>query len=153
MTVDTLTFPQRLDRAMSVLARRGTATRLHRRVTRAADVDVDRAAYLVLRRIASDGPSRITDVACRMGVEPSTTSRHVRALERRGWLEKQVDATDARVALAAVTAAGSAVVETVEAERHRILSRTLDGWDRDEVEVFIEQIERFVDDLTNEVAQ
>jgi DNA-binding MarR family transcriptional regulator len=145
--------PERLDRAMSLLARRGTLTRLHRKLERAAGVDIDRAGYLVLRRIHHDGAMRVGDVAELMGVEPSTASRHIQALERRGWLEKHTDSHDGRVALVDQTVAGAELVERIESERHRILDVALSGWTDRELDVFVESFERFANDLFDAVSE
>ena len=145
----TTTRSARLDRAMSLLARRGTLTRFHRRLVRAAGVDIDRAGYLVLRRIRREGPTRITDLADLMGVEPSTASRHVQVLVDRGWLAKQPSFTDRRVSMAEVTDTGAAIVDRIETERHRILDHTLSRWSDVEIERFVVLFERFADDLND----
>lgn len=136
-----------LERAISSLARRGTLGRLHRALIDTAGVDIDRAAYLVLRRLHLDGPARIGDLATRSGVEPSTVSRHVRMLESRGWLVKLPDADDRRAMQASVTADGAALVAAVERERHTLLDQALDGWSEDDIDRFVELMNRFTDDL------
>jgi DNA-binding MarR family transcriptional regulator len=149
----TMTRSERLDRAMSILVRRGTGNRLHRLLVHAVGSDIDRAGYLVLKRIQLEGPTRITDLADRMGVEPSTASRHVQTLEEHGWLEKQPQTEDRRVILAGVTPSGLAVVERVETERHRIFDRALAEWDDEDVDRFVELFERFANDLSDAVLE
>lgn len=149
----TVSRSDRLDRAMHILARRGTGTRLHRLLVEAAGSDVDHAGYLVLKRIQVDGPIRITDLADLMGVEPSTASRHVQTLEENGWLEKQPQTEDRRVILAGVTPSGLAVVERVETERHRIFDRALADWPDEDVDRFVELFERFASDLSDAVVE
>jgi DNA-binding MarR family transcriptional regulator len=144
-----LTRADRLDRAMTMIGRRGTLTRFHRAVMRACGSEVDRAVYLVLRRLNADGPARITDLADGMAVEPSTISRHVHMLERKGWLVKSADPSDGRVAVAAVTEEGRALVEAMEAERRRILDRTLARWSDADLDRFVALFERFADDLAD----
>ncbi len=140
---------ERLDRAMSLLARRGTMTRFHRRLAGAAGVSIDRAHYLVLRRIHLEGASRITELADLMGVEPSTISRHVQLLEARGWLTRKPGESDKRVSMADVTAEGAEIVEAIEQERRRILDRTLAHWSDAELDRFVELFDRFASDLSD----
>lgn len=149
----TKTRSERLDRAMSILARRGTGHRLHQMLRRAAGSDIDHAGYLVLRRIQLEGPTRITDLADSMGVEPSTVSRHVQALEDEGWLAKEAQTEDRRVILADITPQGLAVVERVETERHRIFERALADWSEADVDQFVELFERFATDLSDALTE
>jgi DNA-binding MarR family transcriptional regulator len=144
---------ERLDRAMSILVRRSTGIRLHRLLAQAAGSNIDHAGYLVLRRIHNEGPTRITDLADLMGVEASTASRHVQALEDHGLLSKQALLADRRVLLADVTQSGLAVVERVETERHRIFDRALADWDDGDLDRFVELFERFANDLSDAVAE
>lgn len=141
------TRADRLDTAMTAIARRGIHTRLQRAVTRAAGTDIDRAAYFALRLLHVGGPARITDVADVMGVEPSTASRHVHMLEKRGWLVKSADPSDGRAAIAEVTGKGRALVEAIQAERRTIIDAALTGWSDAELDRFVRLFERFADDL------
>lgn len=142
-----LTRAERLDRAMSKIGRRGTLNRFHSAVTRAAGSDIDRSAYLVLRRLHMDGAARITDLAFMMGVEPSTASRHVQMLANRGWLTKRQDPSDRRVAMAEATEDGHSLVEAIEHERREILDRTLVDWTDRDLDQFVRLFEQFAEDL------
>ena len=144
-----LAAAERLDRALAVLARPGMRTRLHHAVSTAAGTTIDRAAYLVLRWLHLEGPARITDVALQMGVEPSTASRHVHLLDKRGWIAKERDAADRRVATAVVTPKGAAVVERMEQERRRILATALDDWSHQDLNRFIDSLEHLAVDLSD----
>lgn len=143
------TRSERLDLAMSLLARRGTVTRFHRRLVRASGVEIDRAGYLVLRRIHLEGATRVTDLADIMGVEPSTVSRHVQYLEERGWLRREPHPSDGRVSMVNITPEGAELVERIEVERRRILDRTLSAWSDAEIDRFVELFDRFANDLSH----
>ncbi len=149
MNVSAPSRAERLDHTLCIVARSGTLNRLHRALVTSAGVDVDRAAYLVLRMLHVDGAARISDLAAVMGVEPSTASRHVHMLEQRGWVNKRNDAADRRVAVAEVTARGRDLVEQIEAERRRIFDRTLAGWPDADLDTFAGLFERFADDLAS----
>jgi DNA-binding MarR family transcriptional regulator len=142
---------QRLESAMSALSLRGHLSRLHACLTDAAGIQVDRAGYLVLRAVAADGPMRLTELATRMQVEPSTMSRHAAELTSRGWLEKQRDPGDRRACHLGVTDAGRDIVSGVEAARRRVLRSVLANWDAADRSRFVDLTERFVAGLAKEV--
>jgi DNA-binding MarR family transcriptional regulator len=137
----------RLERALSDLWRRGTVGRLHASLSEAAGVDVDRSGYLVLRRIGTEAPVRVTDLAGVFGVEPSTISRHVRTLTDRGWVRRIGDPSDGRATLLEPTDAGTDVIDRIERERLRTLAEVLDAWDADDRAAFAGLMERFAENL------
>lgn len=147
-----VTRSERLDRTLSRLARRGTLGRLHKMLLDSADVDLDRASYLVLRRVGLDGPARITDLAELLGVEPSTISRHVQSLESSGLLSRRSDPKDRRVCVVEATALGSRLVARVEEERRSVFDHALAGWSDGEIDAFVNAFERFGDDLADVIA-
>lgn len=137
----------RLEEAFSSLFRRAMVQRLHDRAVSRAGYECDRAAYLVMRRIVAEGPVRITDLARDVGVEPSTISRHVKPLERRGWVRRTADPDDARVSLLDATDEGVRGVEAIEREWRGFLASVLDAWDRSDRETLITLLERFAADI------
>ena len=143
---DLAVLAARLDGSMGSMTRSATIRKLYRRI--ASRVPVERSSYLVLKHLAAEGPTRITDLAQYHGVEPSTMSRHASALEDAGLLRKQVDQDDRRVAMADATATGRRVVRAVEKERRALFTAVLSRWDADDAERFVELIERFNSDIT-----
>jgi DNA-binding MarR family transcriptional regulator len=137
---------ERLEAAVSRIARRKGLGDLHSYLKSVTGVDIDRAGYAVLRKI-NDGPTRITDLAVELGVEPSTISRHVQRLEERGLLERVRDPKDRRATLVDTSGQGFAVVRRVEEDRRRILALILESWDADERRIFVDLMERFAADL------
>jgi DNA-binding MarR family transcriptional regulator len=67
---------------------------------------LERAAYGVLARIASDGPQRLSSLAGGLCVDLSTVSRQVGALEVAGLVRRTPDPTDRRASLIEVTETG-----------------------------------------------
>lgn len=153
MAVSVNSGVRRLEEAFSSLLRRGTVQRLHARAMARAGYDCDRAAYLVMRRIVADAPIRITDLARDVGVEPSTVSRHVKPLEKRGWIRRTADPDDARVSLLDATSEGARVVEAIDHERRAFLASILDGWDRSDQENLITLLERFATDIERKASE
>ncbi len=142
---------ERFQRAMAGLFRHGTLQRLHERVCEAAGIDCERASFLVMRRVISEGPIRVTDLARDLGLDPSTISRHLRAVETRGWVERHADADDRRATLVAATGEGNRVVTRLEAERRSLLAEVLADWDARDRDSLFDLVERFAADLGDHI--
>jgi DNA-binding MarR family transcriptional regulator len=137
----------RFQRAMAGLFRHGTLQRLHEQVSTAAGIDCERASFLVMRRVISEGPIRVTDLARDLGLDPSTISRHLRVIERRHWVERGPDAEDRRATLVVATEEGKTAVARLESERRRLLAEVLADWDDHDRELLFDLVERFAADL------
>lgn len=98
-----------LDRAAALLVRylaRGTSL----------------TARTVLRTLAEDGPTRLTELAAATGVSQPAMTQSVGRMERELLVVRLVDPDDARATLVDITAAGRAV----RAELHGSLRERLD---------------------------
>ena len=65
------------------------------------------------------GPRRITELAVVEGVTQPSMTALVKVLERDGMVERRADPKDRRVALVAVTKAGSELVRSTPTSRRR----------------------------------
>jgi DNA-binding MarR family transcriptional regulator len=84
----------------------------------------------------ADGLSQ-TDLAARLRLEKSTVSRLVAELRQRGWLERQRDQKDGRIARLSLTDAGRAQAERLHTARTAMfgqLADRLSDADRDTIE-------------------
>jgi DNA-binding MarR family transcriptional regulator len=72
-------------------------------------LDLERGAYILLSRIASGGPARLSALADDVCLDLSTVSRQVGALESAGLVERSTDTTDKRAVLVGATASGQEV--------------------------------------------
>jgi DNA-binding MarR family transcriptional regulator len=88
--------------------------RQRERIARAARVPVTGAELVALRIVARHGPVAAGDVARRLGVDQSTASRQVRALEARGLVKRAPDRDDRRVAWLTATPKGRSVIARVD---------------------------------------
>lgn len=75
---------------------------------------LEKAAYLLLSRLAAGGPVRLSALAEDACLDLSTVSRQVAALEAEGLVERTADPADRRASRVAASAEGRAVFE-----RHR----------------------------------
>jgi DNA-binding MarR family transcriptional regulator len=94
---------------------------------------LDRMALLVLGTLSYCGPSRLTTVAERTGLDPSTVSRQVADLEKAGLLARDADPEDRRAILLEATAEGRAVLDRLVRGRRRRVERLLTAWDADDI--------------------
>ncbi len=115
---------------------------LNVRVLETAGVRSEVAGVAVLGRIELLGPVRLTDLAHALGLDPSSVSRQVTALERSGWVAREKDPSDQRAQRLRLTDKGSDVVATLRRARAAALERLTPGWSTQDI-----------DDLTGRVAR
>ena len=122
-----------------------------RRVTRDKrphGLGLDRAAYHLLSRLATDGPGRLSEIAADMGVDLSVVSRQVAALEAAGLVARAVDPADRRASRVAATDAGLDLFHRNRAELRKKLRALLADWTEDERVEFARLMRRFNEALT-----
>jgi DNA-binding MarR family transcriptional regulator len=94
---------------------------------------IDRMALMVLGTLAHCGPSRLTTVAERTGLDPSTVSRQVADLEKAGLLARDTDPEDRRAILLKATTEGQQLLERLSSGRRRRVERLLSDWTTDDI--------------------
>ena len=98
-----------------------------------AGVDLDRALFPLLVRVDRCGPLGIVELAELCGRDYTTVSRQVARLESLGLVARQVNARDARIKEAVITARGRAMTRSLDGAREKLFMAVLAGWDRQEV--------------------
>ena len=91
---------------------------------------------------------RLWDLAVDVCLDVSTMSRHVRALEERGYVERTVDPADARASLLTLSAAGRKVLDTAWASRRAWIDRSLADWSAEDRRILADVLERFAEALS-----
>jgi DNA-binding MarR family transcriptional regulator len=140
-----------IEHALSQLLRGVVNIRFHERMAAVTGVTLDRAAYWVLGRIAKHGPGeplRLSELAHMMNLDPSTVSRHVRALETQGLARRETDPSDARAVILATTAAGREVLDRLLVARHQLLEKALAEWPDGDRQDIARLLVRLAEDLT-----
>lgn len=84
------------------------------------------AAAYVLNRLSREGPSRLTALAAREGVSQPSMTQLVQRLEKLGLVIRHEDPEDGRVALVAVSDAGTALMNDRRNVRRDRLGQFLD---------------------------
>src|SRR5262245_18516003 len=90
---------------------------------REAAVDLDRALFPLLMRLADGAPKGVTALGDDVGRDQTTISRQLAKLEALGLVARPRDAADRRVRAAQITPAGQVIVHAIVQARARLLSR------------------------------
>ena len=89
---------------------------------------LERPAYVLLSRIAVDGPFRLSALAADVSLDLSTVSRQVAALEGAGLVRRASDPSDKRASLVEVTELGGEVFAENRDRWLAIWEDLLSGW-------------------------
>jgi DNA-binding MarR family transcriptional regulator len=102
----------------------------------------DRSAMLLLFPLMR-GPLRPGALAEASFADPSTISRQVAELVRRGLVRREPDPSDGRASLLAITDAGRDVCERLRTMRRDLLAAAVDDWTDEELATFASLLSRF----------
>jgi DNA-binding MarR family transcriptional regulator len=108
----------------------------------------EQAGAHVLGRLDALGPVRLTDLAAALGLDPSSVSRQVTALERSGWIVRERDPHDQRAQRLNLTAKGRDVVALLREARHDALRRLTPDWSDQDINDLTSRLARLNTDLT-----
>ena len=109
--------------------------------------DMDPATFWLLKGLASHDALRVTELAALSNLDASTVSRHVQQLHRSGLIERTPDPDDGRAQRVALSDRGRSLLHQGLARRRALLSKSLDGWDPDDIEALDKLLARFVGNL------
>ena len=119
----------RIEQQMTRLLRR--SQRIHMS-TGAGEVYLERSAYGILCQLADEGPQRLGALATTFGLDPSTITRQVRALEDAGLAARTTDATDRRASILDLTPEGRGILDRTRAHRREALKKAMHDWTDEE---------------------
>ena len=129
-----------IEQQLTILLRR--VQRIHF-TTSSGEVELDRSAYGILCRLVDEGPQRLGLLAQAFGLDPSTITRQVQALEHEGLVERRPDPTDRRASLLDCTDHGRDVLTTTRERRRDWLRASLSDWAEHDHEEFGRLLEKF----------
>ena len=124
-----------------------TFAKVRSRWMAAAEQDVERAAHIVLRFVANEGPVRATAIAEGLQSDPSTVSRQVAALVKDGLLERRADQGDGRASLLVITEKAQAVLAEHDEIRISHFADMLEGWSAHDLRQFAALLAKFTIDF------
>jgi DNA-binding MarR family transcriptional regulator len=114
---------------------------------------MDRASYLLLRRLDALGPQRVADLAAALGLDGSTVTRQITRLEEDGRVRRTTHPTDARATVVTATPAGIRAMADLRQHRHERVDRLLDGWSAPEREELARVLAHLNEALERHVAR
>lgn len=117
--------------------------RQRERMARAAGFPVTESGSSLLRAVARHAPITLGNLAERVGLDQSTVSRQVQALESHGLVERSPDPADRRSSVISLSTTGRQCLERVRAVAHHDYDAALAGWTDDERATFAAMLDRF----------
>lgn len=131
-----------VEERLLALILRANRARIYEDLLRGANVRMDKALYPVLSATAATGPARVSEIATAVGLNPTTTSRHLSSLERMGLISRSLSDGDGRAAAIELTGAGRKAVSDLRKARKRLFAELLDDFDGAELERFADYLDR-----------
>lgn len=135
-----MTSYAQIEQQLTILLRRSQSIHVS---TVAGEVDLDRSAYGILCRLADEGPQRLGSLAHAFGLDPSTITRQVQALEQAGLAQRTTDPADRRASLLDLTDEGRSVQASTRALRRGRLQTIISDWSGVETAEFGRLLEKF----------
>ncbi|MER7488587.1 MarR family transcriptional regulator [Streptomyces sp. NPDC126497] len=104
---------------------------------------MDRAAYLLLNRLAKEGPMGVKALAASMGIDSSTVTRQVAPLVETGLVKRTSHPEDGRAVVLQLSPRGQSRLEEVRSSRRQLMAELTQDWDPGEREAFCALLSRF----------
>jgi DNA-binding MarR family transcriptional regulator len=89
---------------------------------------MDRAGYLLLRRLDSHGPQRVAELAGALGLDGSTVTRQLAVLDDAGHIRRAVHPRDGRATLIEATEAGLRAMAALRRHRQERIGELFGDW-------------------------
>jgi len=115
---------------------------------RGAGIELDRALFPLLVQVGRFGPIGVGELADRVGRDYTTVSRQVAKLEETGLVQRQKNGSDKRINEAAITPAGTAMTDKIDAQREQIYQRVFAHWPEEDRAALEQLLQRFVTDFS-----
>lgn len=136
-----------IERGLSTIVRWGNLPRIRERYVAAAGIALERSGFACLVRLNEAGPLRLSDLARLLGIDLSTASRQVHALQEAGLVERTTVEEDRRAALLSLTAGGRATVERILSARRVVITEILEGWSAEQRRELARVLGHLADDI------
>lgn len=118
-------FERSLSAVMRLLADRGTRGDIALR----SGYDLPPASWSLLEHLDARGDLRVSDIAACHGVDVSSVTPRLKALENAGLVARQRLAADARVSMISITSQGIEALQSVHSARGEILAQVVGDTD------------------------
>ena len=132
-----------IHRFVDLVVASSRSPRQRERLNRAAALPVTASGSSLLRTIARHGPIAPGDLAGRIGLDQSTVSRQVRALEDVGLVARTPAPDDGRSSLIGLADSGRRVLERIREVAMHDYDAALEGWSDEDRATFAALLDRF----------
>ncbi|MBI2705208.1 MAG: MarR family transcriptional regulator [Actinobacteria bacterium] len=136
-----------LNELLESLGRLLTSRQVFTGLAELARVDVSQQGMQIMRALNRNGKQPVATLARHAMMDIAAVSRQLRLLEAQGLVKRQTDASDGRVAVISLTAAGSRAVKRMLAVQHRQLDKSLAGWSPAQRRQLVANLDRLCADL------
>jgi DNA-binding MarR family transcriptional regulator len=137
---------EQIEQQMTILLRRVQSIHIS---TSSGEMDLDRSAYGIMCRLADEGPQRLGALATAFGLDPSTITRQVQALEKALLVHRRPDEVDRRASILDLTEEGHVVLQHTRAYRRERLEEMLTEWSQQDLEEFARLLAKANDSITS----
>jgi DNA-binding MarR family transcriptional regulator len=134
------TANEQIEQQMTVLLRR--VQRIHLS-TSSVEVNLERSAYGIMCKLADEGRQRLGALASAFGLDPSTITRQVQALEELGLAFRTTDPKDRRASILDLTPTGRDVLDDTRTHRRARLQKALHDWPEADLADFGRLLDKF----------
>ena len=134
------TANKQIEQQITVLLRR--VQRIHLSTT-TGDVNLERSAYGIMCKLADEGPQRLGALATAFGLDPSTITRQVQALEEIGLAVRKTDPSDRRASILDLSASGREALDSTRTLRRARLQKALSDWSESDLTEFGRLLKEF----------
>ncbi len=131
---------QQIEQQMTTLLRR--VQRIHLS-TSDAEINLERSAYGIMCKLADEGPQRLGALAQAFGLDPSTITRQVQALEEIGLASRKTDPSDRRASILDLTPEGRTTLDQTRSHRRARLQQALTAWPESDLTDFARLLREF----------
>ncbi len=144
MPAPTLPPTQRTTGQDLVVALLAVSRRLKARLSQG---NLEPGMMFVLHQVQANGSLRVSELAGCMGLDASTTSRHVRHLEDGGYLARTGDPGDRRASRIRLTPKGRAALAKAMRARAAVVDRAIADWPEEDRAALTTLLTRLADSL------
>ncbi|MFP5113260.1 MarR family winged helix-turn-helix transcriptional regulator [Bacillaceae bacterium C204] len=123
---------------LAILIRRTTSNSINKKFG-----NLDRSAYLILRRIVEKGAVGVKVLAEEFQLDISTISRQAAALEHKGYLYRIPDPLDGRAYYLEITEQGTKELFDYKRARLERITELVEDWSDDDREQFAKLLKKF----------
>ncbi|MHA6731586.1 MarR family winged helix-turn-helix transcriptional regulator [Devosia sp. A369] len=105
------------------------------KIARQADHMLPPASWALLEHLDTDGPMRVSDIAACQGLDVSSVTPRLQALERAGLVERGHSPDDRRASVISIGAAGRVALDSIHTARLKILADALSGVEAEDITI------------------